>query len=451
MTVKLLTPYDKYPANAIVTLDAGTEAGLIAAKMAESNTTGGVVWTAPVEPTQYYDAQLAVRPDAIAGLVGADRKFNLMRDAEIAAPVSNLSSAAGAAGALTGTYYYTAVFVTAAGLTSAPWPGTATGVVLSSQRANLTSIPVSSDPRVVARWIYRSPATPVDPKDLRFVAAINDNTTTTYTDNLADGSLGAPLDWLGSASGVMYSSAGKVMAGLGVGAQAFSVGVEAGSGYACTSVGYQALKNNTTGRRNTAMGVYALAEMTTGYQNTAIGTHSGGGTSSGVANTFLGYAAGGTTAAATNFNVAVGNEALFGTGATTGSGNVAVGYRALQNINTADNCIGLGFNAGRYANTSRQVFIDVVDRTNITNAQNVGLIYGKCEGTAISQVLHLNAPTRVGPPSVAVASLPAAAAAYEGFRAFVTDASATTYASIVAGGGANKVPVYCDGTNWRIG
>jgi hypothetical protein len=38
-----------------------------------------------------------------------------------------------------------------------------------------------------------------------------------------------------------------------------------------------------------------------------------------------------------------------------------------------------------------------------------------------------------------------------GRRGFVTDANATTFGTIVAAGGANKVPVYDDGTNWRIG
>lgn len=50
-----------------------------------------------------------------------------------------------------------------------------------------------------------------------------------------------------------------------------------------------------------------------------------------------------------------------------------------------------------------------------------------------------------------VASLPAASTAGAGARAFVTDANATTFASIVAGSGSNGVPVYSDGTNWRIG
>jgi hypothetical protein len=52
-----------------------------------------------------------------------------------------------------------------------------------------------------------------------------------------------------------------------------------------------------------------------------------------------------------------------------------------------------------------------------------------------------------------VSNLPAAATA-GGARAFVTDATQTMTAGIgaaVVGGGANKVPVYCDGTGWFIG
>jgi len=53
-----------------------------------------------------------------------------------------------------------------------------------------------------------------------------------------------------------------------------------------------------------------------------------------------------------------------------------------------------------------------------------------------------------------VATLPDPAVAGVGAEAFVTDSNATTTAGIgatVAGGGANKVPVYSDGTNWKIG
>jgi Repeat of unknown function (DUF5907) len=49
-----------------------------------------------------------------------------------------------------------------------------------------------------------------------------------------------------------------------------------------------------------------------------------------------------------------------------------------------------------------------------------------------------------------VSGLPGAAY-QKGARFYVTDATATTFWSIVAGGGANVVPVTSDGTNWRIG
>ena len=57
-------------------------------------------------------------------------------------------------------------------------------------------------------------------------------------------------------------------------------------------------------------------------------------------------------------------------------------------------------------------------------------------------------------PAYAVGSLPAAASNTYA-RAFVTDSNAA-YASasvgnVVSAGGSNKVPVYSDGTNWRIG
>lgn len=53
------------------------------------------------------------------------------------------------------------------------------------------------------------------------------------------------------------------------------------------------------------------------------------------------------------------------------------------------------------------------------------------------------------PPAVVpVASLDPSASI--GDRSFVNDANATTFGSVVAGGGANKVPVYYDGA-WKIG
>ncbi len=64
---------------------------------------------------------------------------------------------------------------------------------------------------------------------------------------------------------------------------------------------------------------------------------------------------------------------------------------------------------------------------------------------------YVSAGTYVKTQSVTVASLTSAATAGAGARSFVTDATATTFMSVVAGGGANKVPVVSDGTNWLIG
>jgi len=52
---------------------------------------------------------------------------------------------------------------------------------------------------------------------------------------------------------------------------------------------------------------------------------------------------------------------------------------------------------------------------------------------------------------VTVANLPSASTAGVGSRGFVTDSSVSTFGTTVAGGGSTKVPVYSDGTNWKVG
>jgi hypothetical protein len=54
-------------------------------------------------------------------------------------------------------------------------------------------------------------------------------------------------------------------------------------------------------------------------------------------------------------------------------------------------------------------------------------------------------------PPVAVASLPAAATAGAGARAFVNDATSPVFGSAVTGGGAVAVPVYSTGSAWNVG
>lgn len=50
-----------------------------------------------------------------------------------------------------------------------------------------------------------------------------------------------------------------------------------------------------------------------------------------------------------------------------------------------------------------------------------------------------------------VATLPSAVTAGKGARSFVTDALAPVFGATVTTGGAVAVPVYSDGTNWKVG
>jgi hypothetical protein len=61
--------------------------------------------------------------------------------------------------------------------------------------------------------------------------------------------------------------------------------------------------------------------------------------------------------------------------------------------------------------------------------------------------------SQIIPPTTnyTVATLPSAATSGVGARSFVTDALAPTFGATVVTGGTVKVPVYSDGTNWKVG
>jgi hypothetical protein len=85
---------------------------------------------------------------------------------------------------------------------------------------------------------------------------------------------------------------------------------------------------------------------------------------------------------------------------------------------------------------------------NIGSASDVSLSRGAANR------LDFGAADFLRIPAVAVGDLPACAAGLLGSRHTVNDANAAFTAGIgavVAAGGANVVPVFCDGTNWRIG
>ena len=78
----------------------------------------------------------------------------------------------------------------------------------------------------------------------------------------------------------------------------------------------------------------------------------------------------------------------------------------------------------------------------------------RCSITTLSEYLQVNfgamVCSSIQTTPITYVQLPTAVG-NAGARAFITDGSTTTFAATVAGGGANKVPIYSDGTNWKVG
>jgi len=195
------------------------------------------------------------------------------------------------------------------------------------------------------------------------------------------------------------------------------VGYQAGyfntANSAITAVGYQALYNNTTGQYSAALGASALGSNNTGSSNTAMGVNCLGANTSGSSNT------------------AIGRNSL--QAVSTSSGNTAVGFTALY-LTTGSNNVAIGSNAG-YGNASANANTTGSNTTVIGNTS-----------TTLTQTYGVTKST-----NYTVATLPSASTSGVGARAFVTDALAPTFGATVATGGAVAVPVYSDGTNWKVG
>jgi hypothetical protein len=68
-----------------------------------------------------------------------------------------------------------------------------------------------------------------------------------------------------------------------------------------------------------------------------------------------------------------------------------------------------------------------------------------------NQLDNITKQTVLASTVYAVADLPSAVDSRKGARTFVSDALTPTFGSTVAAGGAVTVPVYSDGTNWKVG
>lgn len=129
------------------------------------------------------------------GVNGSTRPLKLRKDNLTAAtrvgidtPGTAPTVADGGAGNLNGVYQWRVTFESPTH-ESSPGP-ISTKLTLANRQVSLTNVPTSSDTQVTKRNIYRIGG--VIPEWL-YVGTINDNTTTTFTDNVSDLNLGEAL------------------------------------------------------------------------------------------------------------------------------------------------------------------------------------------------------------------------------------------------------------------
>jgi len=142
------------------------------------------------------------------------------------------------------------------------------------------------------------------------------------------------------------------------------------------------------------------------------------------------------------------------TGASVGSsGHFAFGSGnaggALDTILRRDAAGTLALRDGTNAQTYR-LYETFTDSSNGAwlSLQATGTRYeigGKANGTGNVR------PVMVQHGTVTVANLPSASTAGAGARMVVSDASSPTFGSTVTGGSSTVIPVFSDGTNWKVG
>lgn len=261
----------------------------------------------------------------------------------------------------------------------------------------------------------------------------------------------------------------------------------------CTYVGTRAGRFNATGVGATAVGFRSLEQGVTAGNNTGLGD-SAGWVCQGAGNVFAGYGSGeykrdgddsiavGRSAGRNRLNgsfcVFIGGSAgavssgfsrinqANGTGGTpAGNRVIGIGYRAVDECLGSD-VVAIGHEAGGSLvavadEVLGSIFIGNRSGNNTlqkADASNSVVIGHEAFSTRDDQVVLGNASIQetvlrgvVKSTVFTVAGLPGAASVGLGARAFVSDAQATTFNAVVAGGGVGKVPVFSDGSVWRVG
>ena len=315
------------------------------------------IGSSKTSPVYRLDVGGTTTNDAISSDIGYN--FNPVAD-----PTS-LSGVVSSGGSVdTGVHYYHITYTTALGETHSYY--TAITTTAGNNTVTLT-LPISSDSRVTGRKIYRTKVGAALYLEY-LIATINDNTTTTYVDTVADSTL------TGAVSLAYFrlntTTNGFTTNGITFGrldTKGLILGQNAGqsltSGGRLTIYGNGAGANITTGLDDNLFGINAGYNLTTGSQNHLFGYNAGLNLTTGSSNSAFGHDAMVYAGANSNFNSAfgwgsgwgvVGNNynynSLFGayTGhrLTTGSYHLLGGYNAGAYITSGTGTVMLGYSAG---------------------------------------------------------------------------------------------------------
>jgi hypothetical protein len=147
-----------------------------------------------------------------------------------------------------------------------------------------------------------------------------------------------------------------------------------------------------------------------------------------------------------------------GTGAGgLSAGNITIGDSAGQQVitlgrTTEDHTVNIATGVAGASNTKT---VNIATNSPLANTNiNIGssAVTSNINFQGISYFNYYAAfGNSINQSPVAVASLPSSVDAVVGDRNFVNNALAPTFGSAVVGGGAVNVPVYYDGTTWRVG
>jgi len=333
----------------------------------------------------------------------------------VPAPTTPSAALAGVAGVVpNGTYCYSVTYVTSEGETTNSTLSAAVTVVNNTVNGQVNvTIPVGAVAGVTytARKIYRASSAGYW---MYYIGTVANNSSTTFTDNVATETGAALVPSAGSVSdtttGIVFNGANRMLyagndTSLGIGALQ---GSNANTSLN-VAVGFRTANAITSARYVTAMGANTLLNSTnlddgatiighsmfpnlSGMRTTAIGLNSGSNATDFRYGFIGGYLVANTIQTGCN-NIIIGSSA--GSSATGGTQtgvncNVIIGDFAGRRLfsNSANN-VYLGYSAGRYESASNKIIIDNLDRTTEALGRTSALIYGVTHPTRASQLLTL--------------------------------------------------------------